>query len=163
MCWTLIKVLPESEDRTKAREICADARTWFNANRITNGRAYMSQGNGLNYDGILTQIMVARYFNAELNDCRTWDKGIDITLPDGRTADVKATAYNGGNLLEFPDDVNKKRNDIYIFCTRTQKEVKVRGWISRKDFIVQAKEFDFGYGKRLYMHAKHLNQDFGGF
>jgi len=157
----MIEVKPTEDDKDKAREICADARTWFNANTITNGRAYLKQGNGLNFDGILAQVVVGRKLGASLNNCKCWDKGIDITLVDGRTADVKATKYGGGNLLEFPEDVNKKRNDLYIFCTQTQVSVNICGWISRNDFIAKAKLFDFGYGMRMFMPATELNHDLG--
>lgn len=159
----MIKLLPTKDDHKNARQICFDARNWFYKNCIKNGRAYLKQGDGLFYGGILAQIMVARHFKAKNNDCCNWDKGVDITLTDGRTADVKTTLYKGGNLLEFPNDVLKKRNDIYIFCTQTGKELSIRGWISRNDFINTAKCFDFGHGLRMYMPISELNQIFRGF
>ena len=158
----MIKIIATEQDKAKAREFCRDARQWFSANTITNGRAYLKQGNGLNFDGVLAQVVVGRYFGAALNNCKGWDKGIDITLPSGTTADVKTTRYNAGNLLEFPEDVNKKRNDIYIFCTQTQKDITIKGWVSRNDFIAEAKTFDFGYGVRMYMPLSELNQNLGG-
>lgn len=106
--------------------------------------------------------MVSDYFKAKHNNGQGFDNGIDLTLVDGRTVDVKTTKYYTGNLLEFPNEVKKKTNDLYVFCLQTEKKLFIRGWVSRENFVAQANFKNFGFGMRMFMPVWKLNQDFKG-
>jgi len=148
------------EDEEKAREIMKDAREFFKAKRMLNGRAFIGQGNGLQYDGVLAELVVARYFKAKHNDINGFDKGVDLTLPTGLTVDVKTIRRDSKYLLEFPNDIEKKLNDAYFIATWFDGKIKLLAWIRRDLFIQRARTGDFGYGKRLFMNKNEMNQDF---
>lgn len=104
------------------------------------------QGNEMGFRG---ELAFAKLYSLPPTDVTVHaDDGIDYTLPNGKTVDVKLSTYRNGYLIF--DNFNKFKADIAVLVYGAYNEnyIDVAGWISKQKFMETCREHDFGYGLR---------------
>jgi hypothetical protein len=111
------------------------------------GKQDLSQ-NGLQMciDGVITEYAVAKVLNLNFDlNCDFRKFGADLTLPDGRTIDVKSTYTAGGNLNAVKWSVEKPC-DFFVLTEIRASHVRIVGAIGRDAFLRPEHLVDVGRG-----------------
>lgn len=106
----------------------------------------------LHYIGAMGEWAVRKIYPTAKLDFDVYDvgdNGIDLII-NGWSCQVKTFAYQGSNIEFFLDDMSEFKANVCIGAqVLSPIQVKILGCISRKRFMNNAKEKDYGYGTRL--------------
>lgn len=98
-------------------------------------------------DGFVAEFAFAKKFNywPDMNPAMN-PEGVDFTLRNGLTVDIKTTRRANGRLITYPDKKNKAC-DIYILTVLTSDDtVEFKGYATKEELFADSSIVDLGYG-----------------
>lgn len=119
-----------SEAETEIVKLLAEKRYQINRDQGIKDRKIGDQSNTkVDEQGMAGEIAVAKHLNLYPDlTIEVTKGGIDLTLEDGTTVDVKTTEYDDGHLLAPTYKKDREHADIFILVTGEIPEFKIRGW-----------------------------------
>lgn len=114
--------------------------------------------NQIRLDGFVAEFAFAKKFNywPDMNPMMNPD-GIDFTLRNGQTVDIKTTRRSAGRLITYPDK-KSRACDIYILTVLvTDDTVKFVGYATKEELFADSSLVDLGYGPTYAVDQKNLH------
>jgi len=117
----------------KVVEQIAEERYQINRDKNIRDRKIGDQSNTkVDEQGMAGEIVVAKRLNIYPDlKIEVTQGGIDLTLPDGTTVDVKTTEYSDGHLLAPTYKKDREHADVFLLVTgefNDGEPFKIRGW-----------------------------------
>lgn len=126
---------------------------------ITNKRFNDKKDFELHYIGQLGEIAVSRAIGVSLITEIMFggDSGTDLTFA-GKKIQIKTNTYQGSGpaLLKFNSEEDFSADIAILCCLNGYVCVDVKGFVSKRKFMMFKEERDFGNGTRLCLDEKHL-------
>jgi len=122
--------------------------------RLENDRQSREEAN---IYGFRAEFAIARLFGLDPPEINVLtDGGVDLWIDD-LSIDVKFSNNTNGPLIFDTADKFKANCAILVCRTEDPRNMKIAGWMGKRDFCARAYSKDFGYGKRLVVDQKDLS------
>jgi hypothetical protein len=128
------------------------------SNSVKNSKIGKQSDWETDLEGIASELAFCRLFNLYpdltiFTRTSAQDAG-DVTLPDGRTVDVKSTKYKNGKLLAVL--WKSAKVDLYALMVGTFPEYTFKGFMSSSELLQPSKVKNLGYGDTYAAEQEEL-------
>ena len=127
---------------------------------VSNRRISKQGDFAIHYAGMLGEVAVSRAIGIPIRTEITFggDSGVDMSY-QGKTIQIKTSTHKETPPPRFIifNSVDDFSTDWAISCSiQSASTVKIHGFTSKRKFLVNRLEHDFGYGVRVCLDEKHL-------
>lgn len=131
------------------------------AGQVSNRRISNQGDFAIHYAGMLGEIAVARSIGVPIRTEITvgGDSGVDLSF-EGQTIQVKTSTHKETPPPRYIifNSVDEFNTDWAICCSiQSASTVRIHGFASRRKFLANWVEHDFGYGKRACLDEELLS------
>ena len=113
----------------------------------------------IDMDGVIGEFCVAKILNVCPDfSIHARSGGDDLTLPNGKSIDVKTTRLKQGNLLATLSKVTSQ-SDVYILAIVDDRGCDVEGWVSKEQLFKNENVRNLGHGNTYFLSKEQLNKD----
>lgn len=127
---------------------------------VSNKRISSLPDFAIHYAGMMGEVAVSMAIGVPIRTEITYggDSGVDLSF-QGQTIQVKTSTHKETPKPRFiifnsEDDF---ATDWAVSCSiQSESSVKIHGFTSKRKFLLNMTEHDFGYGRRICLDEKHL-------
>lgn len=113
----------------------------------------------IDMDGVIGEFCVAKVLNVCPDfSIHARSGGDDLTLPNGKSIDVKTTRLKQGNLLATLSKV-ASQSDAYILAIVDDRGCDIEGWVSKEQLFKNENVRNLGHGNTYFLSKEQLNKD----